>query len=87
MPDSQALKFIDENKEELAAKYDYAAFLEQPLKEKQIFFLWENSTGGGELIQAVKKQIMDLAGTEYTCVSCETGCEDISEEDTEEASS
>lgn len=51
----QALKFIDENKEELAAKYDYAAFLEQPLKEKQIFFLWENSTGGGELIQAVKK--------------------------------
>ena len=83
----QALKFIDENKEELAAKYDYAAFLEQPLKEKQIFFLWENSTGGGELIQAVKKQIMDLAGTEYTCVSCETGCEDISEEDTEEASS
>ena len=35
----QALKYLEENRAELEARYEYAGYLELPVKKDQIFFL------------------------------------------------
>lgn len=69
----QAIKYVTENKKDLEPKYEYAGYLEKPVKENQIFFLWENKGAGWSLPKKILDYVQHTYGKEYTCICAPKG--------------
>ncbi|WP_373219894.1 CDP-glycerol glycerophosphotransferase family protein [Ruminococcus sp. 5_1_39BFAA] len=64
----QAMKYVAENKKDLEPKYEYAGYLDKPVKENQIFFLWENKGAEWSLPKKILDYVQHTYGREYTCI-------------------
>lgn len=64
----QALKYLEENRAELEARYEYAEYLELPVKKDQIFFLWEDTGAGWEIPRKMLEYVQKTYGKKYTCI-------------------
>ena len=61
----QALKYLEENRAELEARYEYAGYLELPVKKDQIFFLWEDTGAGWEIPRKMLEYVQKTYGKKY----------------------
>lgn len=74
----QAVKYVSENKKELEPKYEYAGYLDMPVKENQVFFLLENKGNGWRLLKKILDYVQHAYGKEYTCICTAKGSEKFS---------
>ena len=70
----RAKKLVKGYTQEISRNYEYAdALVNLPVNPKQIFFLWEKETRGGELIREMFEYVKKTYGKNYSCFACVKG--------------
>lgn len=70
----RAKKLVKGYTQEISRNYEYAdALVNLPVNPKQIFFLWEKETRGGELIREMFEFVKKTYGKNYSCFACVKG--------------